>query len=165
MSDAVGAYLAGLWLVGRRVLVVGGGAVAERRVPALLEAGADVLLVAPWASERIERLAAAGRLVWQAREYVPADLDGAWYVIAATDVPDVNAAVAAAAEAARAFCVRADEASGGTALTPATGHAGAITLAVLAGRDPRRAAVTRDALLAALASDGLDLGPLRGRPH
>ena len=53
------------------------------------------------------------------RRFTDTDLDGAWYVVAATDDPRSTRAVAAAAEARHIFCVRADDALGGTAWTPA----------------------------------------------
>ena len=71
-------YLLGLRLEGRRVVVVGGGAVASRRVPALLDAGADVLLVSPKVAASLEDLAAAGRVSWEARGYRPGDCAVAW---------------------------------------------------------------------------------------
>ena len=94
-------YLLGLRLEGRRVVVVGGGAVASRRIPALLDAGADVLLVSPKVAASLEDLAAAGRIRWAARGYRPGDCAGAWLVCACTDDPAVNAAVAAASSLAR----------------------------------------------------------------
>src|SRR6185312_605305 len=105
-------YLAGLDLAGRRVVVVGGGSVAQRRLPGLLAAGAVVEVVAPHVTPAVEAM--AGELRWTARPYRDGDLDGAWYAIACTDDPDVNAAVAAEAERARVFCVRADEATAGS---------------------------------------------------
>src|SRR5688572_18570791 len=97
-------YLAGLVLHDRRVVVVGGGHVAQRRVPALIAAGARVTVVSPEVTPAIEGLAAEVTIVL--REFVDADLDGAWYVLAATDDAEVNARVAAVAEEARIFCVR-----------------------------------------------------------
>src|SRR5207247_2229141 len=92
-------YLLGLRLEGRRVVVVGGGAVASRRVPALLDAGADVLLVSPKVAASLEDLAAAGRIRWEPRGYRPGDCDGAWLVCACTDDPAVHAAAPATAAA------------------------------------------------------------------
>ena len=66
---------------------------------------------------------ATPELRWTARPYRDGDLDGAWYAIACTDDPAVNAAVAAEAERARVFCVRADDAPAGSAVTPAVGRA------------------------------------------
>ena len=144
-------YLLGLRLEGRRVVVVGGGAVASRRVPALLDAGAEVLLVSPKVAASLEDLAAAGRIRWEARGYRPGDCAGAWLVCACTDDPEVNAAVAAAAEAQRTWYVRADDAGASAAWTPASGRAGDVRLGVISG-DPRHSAAIRDALLADLQS-------------
>ncbi len=88
-------YLAGLVLTGRRVVVVGGGHVAQRRVPALIASGGDVTVVSPEVTPAIEGL--AGELTLVLRDFPESDLDGAWYVVAATDDPQVNARVVAAA--------------------------------------------------------------------
>lgn len=95
-------------LIGRRVLVAGAGAVAARKVAALLDAGAEVHLVAPDAEASLQALAEAGRLTWSRRPVDPADVDAAWLVVAATDVTAVNAQVAAAAADRAVFCIRAD---------------------------------------------------------
>ena len=124
-------YLLGLRLGGRRVVVVGGGGVASRRVPALLDAGAEMLLVSPKVAASLEGLAAAGRIRWEARGYQPGDCAGAWLVCACTDDPAVNAAVAAAAETQRTWCVRADDAGASAAWTPASGRAGDVRVGVL----------------------------------
>src|SRR3954454_4163006 len=87
-------YLAGLVLVGRKVVVVGGGHVAQRRVPALLATGAQVTVVSPEVTPAIEGLRSELTLVL--RDFTESDLDGAWYVVAASDDPDVNARVVAA---------------------------------------------------------------------
>ncbi len=86
-------YPSGLRLAGRRVVVVGGGHVAQRRVPGLIAAGADVLLVSPEVTPAIEGLAGAGEIGWAQRVFEPSDLDGAWYVVAATDDRAANEAV------------------------------------------------------------------------
>lgn len=156
-------YPVGLRLTGRRVLVVGGGTVAQRRVPGLLDAGALIVLVAPEVTPALDALAAAGRLRWEPREYAEGDVEGAWYVMAATDVPAVNAAVAEAAERAHTFCARADDGSDASAWTPAVGRHGNLTVAVHAERDPRRAALLRDAVVDRLSDGSLDAPPQRGR--
>lgn len=156
-------YPVGLRLTGRRVLVVGGGTVAQRRVPGLLDAGARIVLVAPEVTPALDALAAAGRLRWEQREYADGDVEGAWYVLAATDVPAVNAAVAEAAERAHTFCARADDGSDASAWTPAVGRHGHLTVAVHADRDPRRAALLRDAVVDRLSDGSLDAAPQRRR--
>lgn len=95
------AYLAGLLLSGRKVVVVGGGRVAVRRIPRLVRAGARVDVIAPELDPRLADLMVAAAITWRAWDYAPSDLDEAWYVLAATDSPEVNAAVAADAEARR----------------------------------------------------------------
>jgi uroporphyrin-III C-methyltransferase/precorrin-2 dehydrogenase/sirohydrochlorin ferrochelatase len=155
-------YLLGLRLRDRRVVVVGGGAVASRRIPALLAAGADILLVSPNATASLEDLAAAGRIRWAARGYSPGDCAGAWLVCACTDSPAVNQAVAAAAEAQQTWCVRADDAGASGAWTPASGQAGDVRIGVLSG-DPRHSAAIRDAVLAGLRSGQLSARHERGR--
>ena len=140
-------YPLSLRLEGRRVLVVGGGAVALRRVAGLREAGAEVVLVAPRLTPALADLAARGQVTAHQRDYQPGDLDGAWLVLACTDRPEVNAAVAADAERQHLWCGRADDAAASAAWVPAVGRAGAVTVAVNAGRDPRRAAALRDRLV------------------
>jgi uroporphyrin-III C-methyltransferase / precorrin-2 dehydrogenase / sirohydrochlorin ferrochelatase len=144
-------YMLGLRLAGRRVLIAGGGAVATRRVPALLDAGADILLVSPKVTASLQDLAEAGRIRWEARGYRLGDCAGAWLVCACTDDPAVNAAVAAAAEEQRTWYVRADDAGASAAWTPASGHAGDVRVGVLSG-DPRHSAAIRDAIVAGLQS-------------
>src|SRR5216683_1396442 len=145
-------YLLGLRLEGRRVVVVGGGGVASRRVPALLDAGAEILLVSPKVTASLEDLAASGRIRWAARGYQDGDCAGAWLVCACTDDPQVNAAVATAAEAQRTWCVRADDAAASDAWTPASGRAGDVRVGVLSvdpkHADPRHSAAIRDAVVA-----------------
>jgi len=153
-------YPAGLRLAGRRVVVVGGGHVAQRRVPALLAVGAEVTVVSPAVTPAIEGLGDEITLVL--RGYRSGDLDGAWYVIAATDDRDVNELVSAEAEAQHTFCVRSDDATRATAWTPAVGRHDIVTVAVLdnfvGGRDPRRSAYVRDEILAGLR-DGAIAAP------
>ena len=166
MTGGERPYLVGLTLAGRRVVVVGGGTVAQRRLPALLAAGADIEVVAPDVTPAVEGMATARELRWTARPYRDGDLDGAWYTLAATDDPQVNAAVATAAERARVFCVRADDAPGGTAVTPAVGEHDGLTVGVLSGGRPRRSAAVRTALVEALQAgivpvDRVDAEPVR----
>ena len=142
-------------LVGRRVVVVGGGAVATRRARTLLAAGAEVVIIAPRVSAELQRMP----VTVHRREFEPGDSSGAWLVIAATDQPEVNAAVAAEAALQRTFCVRADAAAGGTARVPAVFASGDLTVSVNAGDDPRRAVTLRNLIAAAV-----DAGELNARP-
>ncbi|RAV07283.1 uroporphyrinogen-III C-methyltransferase [Mycolicibacterium sp. GF69] len=137
------AYLVGLRLTGRKVVVVGGGSVAQRRLPLLVANGADVHVIAREATPVVEAMAGITLLL---REFRAGDLEGAWYAIAATDDPAVNAAVVAEAEASNVFCVRADVAIEGTAVTPASFEYEGLSVGVLAGGEHRRSAAIRSAI-------------------
>ena len=143
------AYLVGLRLSGRKVVVVGGGTVAQRRLPLLLANGADVHVITRAATPAVE---ATSGITLELRDYRDGDLDGAWYAIAATDDPAVNAAVVAEAERGRIFCVRADVARDGTAVTPASFEYDGLSVGVLAGGEHRRSAAIRTAIREALQS-------------
>ena len=158
--DAYPPYPSGLRLAGRRVVMVGAGHVAQRRVPALLASGAAVTVVSPEATPAIEALADAGEIGWERRGFEDGDLDEAWYVVAATDDHAANEAVSAAAEARRIFCVRADDAMAASAWTPAVGRHAGVTVAVLGNRDPRRSAAVRDEIL-----EGLREGTIAAPHH
>lgn len=149
----VPSYPVGLRLSGRRVLVVGGGHVAQRRVPALLAAGADVVVVSPEVTPSLEGMASEFTLAL--RRFEDADLDDAWYVVAATDDPEVNARVLAGCDARRIFCVRSDDAREASAWTAASGRHGSVTVSVLGNREPRQSATLRDDILSALADGRL----------
>ncbi|MEV0369842.1 uroporphyrinogen-III C-methyltransferase [Streptomyces sp. NPDC050636] len=144
------AYPVGLRLSGRRVVVLGAGQVAQRRLPALIAAGADVLLISPSATPSVEAMADTGEIRWERRRYQPGDLADAWYALISTDDPEANAAASQEAEDRRVWCVRSDDAEAATAWTPATGHSEGVTVAVLTGRDPRRSAAVRDAIVEGL---------------
>ncbi|MGY1711504.1 uroporphyrinogen-III C-methyltransferase [Geodermatophilus sp. SYSU D00758] len=151
-------YPVGLRLLDRRVVVVGGGQVAHRRVAGLLEARARVTVVSPEVTPALEALVGPGAVTWVRRGYETGDLDGAWYAVAATDDPAVNAAVAAEAERSRVFCARADDRSASSVWTPAVGRQGDLVVGVHGGGDPQRAVGVRDAVLA-----GLTDGSIRDR--
>lgn len=145
------AYLAGLRLEGRKVVVVGGGTVAQRRLPLLVAAGADVHVITRAATPAVEAFGDSGATVTVTlREFRDDDLDGAWYALAATDDPEVNAAVVAGSERRRIFCVRADVAREGTAVTPASFEYEGLAVGVLASGEHRRSAAIRSAIHEAL---------------
>lgn len=149
-------YLVGLDLAGRRVVVVGGGQVAQRRLPRLIASGAVIEVVSPQVTPAVEGMASAGEITWTERGWADGDLDGAWYVVACTDDAAVNVAVGEEAERRRVFCVRADEGSAGSAVTPASGDHDGMTIGVLAGGVHRRSAAVRTALVEALQAGVVD---------
>ncbi len=145
-------YLVGLNLADRRVVVVGGGTVAQRRLGLLIASGARVHLISRAVTPAVEGMATAGQITLELREYRDGDLADAWYAIACTDEPDTNAAIVAEAERNRVFCVRADNARYGTAVTPASASYDGMSIGVLAGGDHRRSAAVRTALVEGLQS-------------
>jgi siroheme synthase-like protein len=94
---------------GRRVVVVGAGRIAARKIEPLLGLGADVHVISPVVSAEVRAWADEGRCSLAEREFAPGDLDGAWLALTATDEPAVNAAVHRAAEAARVWVNSADD--------------------------------------------------------
>ena len=91
-------YPAYLDITGRRAVVIGGGAVSERKIKQLLASGANVTVVSPSVTPEIERLAAEGLVRWIKRAYARGDLAGAWVAVAATDDEAVNREAHAEAE-------------------------------------------------------------------
>jgi uroporphyrin-III C-methyltransferase / precorrin-2 dehydrogenase / sirohydrochlorin ferrochelatase len=137
------AYLVGLRLAGKKVVVVGGGTVAQRRLPLLVANGADVHVITRAATPAVEAM--PGITLTQ-RDFRDGDLEGAWYAVAATDDPAVNAAVVDEAERRHIFCVRADVARDGTAVTPASFDYEGLSIGVLAAGEHRRSAAIRSAI-------------------
>ena len=149
-------YLVGLRLAGRKVVVVGGGSVAQRRLPLLIASGAHVTVIAPSATPAVEALTERRPgITLESRDYRDGDLADAWYAIAATDDPAVNAAVVAEADRRRIFCVRADLAVEGSAVTPASFAYAGLSVGVLAGGEHGRSAAIRSAIREALQSGAL----------
>ncbi|MDE3069540.1 MAG: bifunctional precorrin-2 dehydrogenase/sirohydrochlorin ferrochelatase [Acidobacteriota bacterium] len=84
-------YMACLNLTGRHCVVIGGGSIGLGKVEGLLACGARVTLIAPGAVAELSEHAAEGSIEWLEREYAgPADIDGAFMVIAATDDTELN---------------------------------------------------------------------------
>lgn len=155
-----------LRLTGRRVVIVGAGAVAARKVSGCLEAGATVLLVAPQACPELVDRYRQGAVGWRRRRYRAGDLQGAWLVFAATGDPATDRAVERDADAQRSFCVRADNAAEGSARSPAVLRRGDLVVSVgtgssgaagLAAADPRRVVAIRNAIGEAIDSGALPL--------
>jgi uroporphyrin-III C-methyltransferase / precorrin-2 dehydrogenase / sirohydrochlorin ferrochelatase len=146
------SYPLHLDVTGRRVLVVGAGPVAVRRVRNLIDAGADVDVVALDVADEMPAVPL------QRRAFRPDDVDGAWLVHACTGVVDAD--IAAACEARRVWCVRADDALQSRAWVPAVARADDVVVSVTGGRDPRRAMALRDAIAL-----GLDDGSLPMRRY
>jgi len=126
-------YPIALDLADRLTVVIGGGGVAERKVRGLLAAAARVRVVAPQATAGLRELATRSEIDWEARAYAAGDLAGARLVYAATDRPDVNAAVVADA---RSRAILVDDTTGrisGDFTTPLAHRVGNLTFAVDTG--------------------------------
>jgi uroporphyrin-III C-methyltransferase/precorrin-2 dehydrogenase/sirohydrochlorin ferrochelatase len=136
-------------LTGRRVVLVGGGAVAADKLRHLVSAGADITVIAPVVCEAV---ASAGVPI-ERRPFAPEDLDSAWLVVAAAP-REVNRRVAEAAEARRIFANVVDDPELASAYAAAVLRRGDFTLAVsTGGAAPALAALMRDALAAVIPSD------------
>ncbi len=121
-------------LNGRAVLVVGGGAVAARKVEALLHAGALPRVGAPELAPALQALADAGRIQWLRGCFTPAWLaEDIWLVIAATDDVAVNQVVASSAEARRLFVNVVDDARLSRVHLPAVVERGPLQIAISSG--------------------------------
>jgi uroporphyrin-III C-methyltransferase/precorrin-2 dehydrogenase/sirohydrochlorin ferrochelatase len=131
----------------RPVLVVGGGTVAFAKIGGLLEAGAQITVVAPRIGPALEPLTVLRR------EFQPADLDGKWLVIAAA-TPEVNRQVVKAAEQRRVFVNAVDDVQSATAYLGGVVRKGGVTLAIsTGGRAPALAGLLREALENVLPDD------------
>ena len=138
-----------LKLAGRRVVVVGGGPIAAGKLRALLDAEADVTVVAPEIVDAIRT--APVRLL--SREFEPGDLDGAWYVVAAAP-PEVNRAVSAAANARGIFVNAVDDLENASAYAGAVLQRGGVTIALSTdGEAPALAGLLREALESVLPEE------------
>ena len=131
---------------GLRVLIVGGGPVAARKLGAFLQVGARVRIIALEATSEVRARADAGEVEWLARGYQPDDVGDAQLVIAATDDRSVNAKVAADARAVYRLVNVADEPHDGTFTMMAVHRSGALVVGVSAGGVPGAAARIRDAI-------------------
>jgi siroheme synthase-like protein len=138
-----------LKLAGRRVLVVGGGPVAAGKLRALLDAGAEITVVAPDVCEQV----AAAAVTVERRPFVPEDVDGVSFVVAAAP-PEVNREVARAADARGIFVNAVDDVASANAYAAAIVRRAGVTLAISTdGAAPALAGLVREALEAVLPDD------------
>ena len=147
----------GLRLTGRRCVVVGAGPVGRRRVGRLLDAGAQVVLVAPDAVHELVALAADGAIEWRQRDVEPDDVAGAVLVVAATGVPAVDDAVSGAARAAGALVNRVDDAGAGDVDLTAEVRRGPLSIAVSTGGEAPAVSAWAASLIDATLDDSLGL--------
>jgi precorrin-2 dehydrogenase/sirohydrochlorin ferrochelatase len=140
-------YLINLDVRGRPALVVGGGVIAARKIIALLEAGAEVTVVAREVSDAVAALERDGRVTVVRRPFEPGDARGAFLVVGATDDEDVNRSVAGDARQWGALVNIVDRPALCTFTVPAVVRRGALTIAVATdGRCPSVARALRERL-------------------
>jgi uroporphyrin-III C-methyltransferase/precorrin-2 dehydrogenase/sirohydrochlorin ferrochelatase len=120
-------------LRGRRVLVVGGGAVARRKLEPLLAAGAKAVVGAPWLEPSVQALVDAGTVEHLPGPFAAHWLDRTWLVVAATDDKAVNRAVAAAAEERRIWANVVDDLELSSYQSPARVERGPLQIAISSG--------------------------------
>jgi uroporphyrin-III C-methyltransferase/precorrin-2 dehydrogenase/sirohydrochlorin ferrochelatase len=154
----------GVTLTGRDVLLVGGGAVASKRLRRFLAEGARVRIVAPELHEDTARLAAEHEVPWQARRFRSTDLAGAWLVHAATGDLRVDRDVAERCDRQRILCINASDGAHGSTRLTAQAEIGDVTVAVASsvGADPRRSVAVRDAIVDLVGDGKLPLRRQRG---
>jgi precorrin-2 dehydrogenase/sirohydrochlorin ferrochelatase len=157
------SYLVNLALEGRAAVVIGGGAVAARKVQDLLAAKANVTVIAPQLCDGIVALAGGKRIVAHGRPYRAADLAGAFVVIAATDDEDLNARISADATAMNVLVNVVDRPALCTFTVPATVRRGDLTIAIATeGRCPALAGILREELEARYGPEYSELVSLFG---
>ncbi|MFQ2501754.1 siroheme synthase CysG [Aeromonas caviae] len=133
------------------VLLVGGGEVAERKARLLLDAGAQLTVVAPELDPELAELAANGTIEWLAGEFAPQQLAGKWLVVAATDRREVNALVYQSANMARIFANVVDDPKRSSFIMPSIIDRSPLMVAISSGgKAPVLARLLREKLEALL---------------
>jgi siroheme synthase-like protein len=149
-----GGYPATLLVAGRRCVVVGAGRIAARKAAALLDAGADVHVVAPEVGEQVCAWRDEGRVTVAARPFEASDLDGAWLATAATDDPAVNRAVFEAGEARRVWVNAADDPANCSFILMSIVRRGDVVVTVgTGGRSPALGLYLKDHLAAEIGPE------------
>lgn len=143
-----------LLVEGRKVVVVGAGRIAARKTAPLVELGAVVTVVAPEICDEVRAM----NVTLIERAFEAADLDDAWFVVTATDVPAVNEAVFEAAEARRMFCNSADDPANCSATLLALVRQGDLVVAIgSGGRSPALATWLRQHVQSEMGPEYLTL--------
>jgi uroporphyrin-III C-methyltransferase/precorrin-2 dehydrogenase/sirohydrochlorin ferrochelatase len=146
-SAAPNLYPIFLRLRGRAVLVVGAGKIAERKIAALVASGANVLVVAPIATDAIRQWASEHVLDWAPRRFADSDADGVWLVVAATSDAEVQRKVALAAEMRRIFVLAVDDIDNATAFSGAVVRRAPLAIAISSsGQTPAMTRLIREVI-------------------
>lgn len=121
-----------LRLAGKKIVVAGGGKVAERKITGLMGTKADITVVSPEVSTEINKLAASGEVKWLAKNFAIEDIKEAFMIFAATNDRDLNQAIKNEAEAHQLVTI-ADDPEGSDFQVPAKVQRGRLTIAVSTG--------------------------------
>jgi len=155
-------------LKARRVVVIGGGEVAERKIESLLDAEASILVISPEITPRISLLSQQRRIEVLNRRYTPGDCAGAALVLSATGDPEVGKAVHAEASALGVFINTADQPAQCSFIMPAVVRRGDIGVAIsTSGTSPALAARLRRKISGIIGPEYARLAELlsRARPE
>jgi uroporphyrin-III C-methyltransferase/precorrin-2 dehydrogenase/sirohydrochlorin ferrochelatase len=126
-----------LKLAQRRCLVVGGGTIGESKMQSLVRCGASVHVVSPEATPGIRRAADSGEIVWDARPFLPSDLDGVFLVVGATNSPELHVEIFRLCQEAGILCNMVDEPDRCDFYYPAVVRRGPLQVAIsTAGHSP-----------------------------
>ena len=143
-----------LKLEGRQCLVVGAGTIAAPKIDSLLRAGGAVTVVAPRIKPEIEAKAREGELVLRTREFIDADMEGVFLVVAATDLQSVNHHVAQTARQRNVLCNSVDDPPDCDFFYPSVVQRGDLQIAIsTAGKSPALAQRLREEVDAMLPGD------------
>ncbi len=137
-------YSVCLNIIGKTCVVIGGGAVAQRKVIGILRSGGEARVISPELTDELKTLADQHQIEWVARTYVEGDLEEAFLVFAATDQPEVQEQVCREADERKILLNQVDAPQSCGFHVPATVHCGDITVAVSTnGRSPAVSALLR----------------------
>jgi len=123
-----------LKLSNQRIVVIGGGSVAERKVHGLLDGGVkDITVVAPTLCSQLQQLAQSKTINWIERSYERSLIEGATFVFAATDDKLLNEAISNDALACDILVCNVSNGEQGSFITPAIARHDGLTLAISSG--------------------------------
>jgi precorrin-2 dehydrogenase / sirohydrochlorin ferrochelatase len=157
-------------LHGRRVLVVGGGVVAERKVESLMASGAEVTLVAPEVTPLLSELVKSGTIQLRARKFIESDVDGFILAISATGNAAAQEQIATAARLRNILVNTVDQPKLCDFIVPAVVRKGDVVVAIsTSGKSPALAAALRAKLDTVITNDTARaarlLGEVRSEVH
>ncbi len=145
----------------RCCVIVGGGQIAEGKIAALLECGAQIRMISPEVTDEVQDMADTGVLRLEKREYRDGDLEGAFIAIAATDDSSLNRRIAQEAEERNVPLNVVDVTHLCTFIAPAVVRRGEVTAAIsTGGLSPALARKLREELQASPALDYADMAPM-----